>query len=215
MVDCNVIATGSSGNATLINGNILIDCGVPFKSLEDISGNLKIVFLTHFHGDHFNKSTVKKLAKERPSLLWVCGNWMVKPLLDCGVDNRRIIVASMSTFYVLLREIQMRFEAFPLFHDVENCGWKLFLNDARVLYATDTSTIDHIEAKNFDLYLIEGNHKEAELKAKVEAKLSRGEYAYEIRAPRTHLSEEQAMDWIAKNAGPNSRYILMHKHKDG
>lgn len=33
MIDCNIIATGSKGNAVVIEHEILIDCGVPFKAL--------------------------------------------------------------------------------------------------------------------------------------------------------------------------------------
>ena len=32
----NIISTGSKGNAVVINGRILIDCGVPFKALEPV-----------------------------------------------------------------------------------------------------------------------------------------------------------------------------------
>ena len=39
----DVIATGSTGNAVVINGSILIDVGVPFKSLEAVKKDLKLV----------------------------------------------------------------------------------------------------------------------------------------------------------------------------
>ena len=47
------IATGSTGNAVVINDSILIDCGVPFKALEPVMKELKLVLLTQVHGDHF------------------------------------------------------------------------------------------------------------------------------------------------------------------
>ena len=34
MIDYQIIASGSTGNATVINGNILIDCGVSLKALR-------------------------------------------------------------------------------------------------------------------------------------------------------------------------------------
>ena len=43
----NVIATGSTGNAVVINDSILIDCGVPYKALEPVKKDLKLVLLTH------------------------------------------------------------------------------------------------------------------------------------------------------------------------
>lgn len=34
MPDAEIIATGSKGNAVLLSGGVLIDCGVPLKKLE-------------------------------------------------------------------------------------------------------------------------------------------------------------------------------------
>ena len=33
MIACDVISTGSKGNAVLLNYWLLVDCGVPFKAL--------------------------------------------------------------------------------------------------------------------------------------------------------------------------------------
>jgi len=88
----DVIATGSTGNAVVINGSILIDVGVPFKALDAVKKDLKLVLLTHAHGDHFQPRTVRALHKERPTLRWGCCDWMVVPLLEAGVDKRVIDV---------------------------------------------------------------------------------------------------------------------------
>lgn len=66
----NIISTGSKGNAVVINGRILIDCGVPFKALEPVKKDLRLVLLTHIHSDHFNPRTARALSKERPALRW-------------------------------------------------------------------------------------------------------------------------------------------------
>lgn len=50
----NIISTGSKGNAVVINDRILIDIGVPFKALEPVKKDLRLVLLTHQHSDHFN-----------------------------------------------------------------------------------------------------------------------------------------------------------------
>ena len=34
---CNVIATGSQGNAVVLDGTILLDCGVPFGASRRIA----------------------------------------------------------------------------------------------------------------------------------------------------------------------------------
>ena len=44
-----VVETGSNGNAVVINDEILIDIGVPYKKIAPYAKKLKIVLLTHIH----------------------------------------------------------------------------------------------------------------------------------------------------------------------
>lgn len=208
----DIIATGSSGNAVVLNGNILIDVGVPFKKLEAVKKDLKLVLLTHIHGDHFNPRTVRALAKERPTLRWCCCEWMVAPLVEAGVDKRRIDVLGINEGISYNHALCI--ETFPLVHDVPNCGWKVFPDEDRIFYATDTGTLDGIEAKNFDLYLIEANHTKEEIEERIKEKHAAGEFAYESRAASNHLSQDQALDWLYQNMGPRSRYVFLHQHKE-
>ena len=68
MIDYNIIATGSKGNAVVIDQKILIDCGVSFKALSKVYRALKLVLLTHIHSDHFQPTTLRLLAENRPTL---------------------------------------------------------------------------------------------------------------------------------------------------
>lgn len=210
----DILATGSTGNAVVINGEILIDCGVPYKTLER-SGyvkDLRLVLLTHRHSDHFKPSTARRLHDERPALRWGCCEWMVGPLSEAGVDKSVIDVYEPGCAQAY---VSFSFVPVPLVHDVPNCGYKLNIGGGRyfIFYATDAATLDGIEARNYDLYLIEANHTRAEIEARIEDKLSRGEFAYEYRAAQNHLSQEQAMDWLSKNMGPKSKYLFLHQHK--
>lgn len=213
----DVIATGSKGNAVVINGNILIDCGVSMKSIVEVKKDLKLVLLTHSHGDHFKPRTVRALHKERPTLRWGCCEWMVGPLLEAGVGKRVIDVydPDIKAFEMYGGRISVRPER--LTHDVPNCAYHIMLTPIRgrrefIFYATDTATLDGVEALGYDLYLIEANHTREELEARAKAKLEAGEFSYEYRAAANHLSQEQALDWLAKNMGPNSRYVFLHQH---
>ena len=76
-----IISSCSTGNATIIRDIILIDCGVTFKKLEKYYKQLKIVLLTHVHQDHFNRSTIKRLAQERPTLRFACCEWLLQHLI--------------------------------------------------------------------------------------------------------------------------------------
>lgn len=217
----DILATGSGGNAAVINGEILIDCGVPMKRLRE-SGyikRLKLALLTHEHGDHFNAAAVRALHRERPSLRWICGEWMVAPnerlepgpLIKAGVDMRLIFPQKPGSTW-LYGDISAALEEIP--HDVRNCCWHVIHRGETLFYATDTGTLDGIEAKDYDLYLIEANHTRAEIEARIADKQARGQFAYEYRAARNHLSREQALDWLARNAGPKSRYVFLHQHRE-
>ena len=212
----DVIASGSSGNAVVINGEILIDCGVQFKALEGVKQDLKLVLLTHSHGDHFKPRTVRALHRERPALRWGCCEWMVGPLLEAGVDKRVIDIFGEGDTLCYWRLCAVTPQ--PLIHDVPNCGYHITIfhdkKDERLFYATDTATLDGVEAPGCDLYLIEANHRRDELEARAKAKRDAGEYAYEYRAAANHLSEEQALDWLYQQMGPKSQYVFLHQHQD-
>ena len=218
----NIIATGSTGNAVLINDSILIDCGVTWKMIEPYAEKIKLVLLTHEHGDHFRPSTVRALHRERPAVRWGCCEWMVKPLVGAGVDKRMIDVLTLDKLqsYALYggggEPTQMLVQCSEIPHNVRNCCYRLELPPSRerVFYATDCSTLDGISAVGYDLYLIEANHTYEDISARISAKQAAGEYAYELEAMRNHLSREQAEDWIARNAGPNSKYVFLHQHRD-
>lgn len=207
-----ILNSGSDGNGLIIEETILIDCGITFKKLKDNYKNLKIVLLTHCHQDHLNKSTIKRLAKERPTLRFGCCEWLVKDLVDLGVEKKNIDVFKLGKIYDY-----KDFKVIPikLYHDVPQCGYKLKINGNKLIYATDTNKIDHIIAKNYDFYFIEGNYyNEEELEKRKLEKLSKGEYYYEDRVKDTHLSKVKATEWLMENMGMKSQYIFMHEHKE-
>lgn len=209
----NIIATGSSGNAVVIDGRILIDCGMPFKALSSVIGDIRLVLLTHIHKDHFNPSTAAAIHRRRPGVRFGCCAWMVMPLLDAGVSKRNIDVFDVGRLYVYRPGVSYGIAPERLSHNVPNCGYHISGPDnTRLFYATDTGTLDGIEAKDYDLYLIEANHTREELEARAEAKHAAGTYAYEVEAAQNHLSQEQAMDWIYQNIGTKGRYVFLHGH---
>ena len=211
---CDVISTGSKGNAVVLGGEILIDCGVPFKLLERYIWKLRIVLLTHQHRDHINPATVRRLHQTRPTLRFGCCHWMVEHLLAAGVAPQNIDVMEPDVGYAYVSAGWL-IQPFPLWHDVENCGYFVDIGNERALYATDTGSLDHVEAKGLDLYLIEANHTEEEIAERIRRKLAAGEFVYEYRAQSGHLSREKADSWLAANATPGrSRVVYLHQHQD-
>jgi Cft2 family RNA processing exonuclease len=212
-ITADVISTGSKGNAVVLGGMILFDCGIPYKKLESYAHKLRLVLLTHVHGDHFNPATVRRLHQERPTLRFGCGEWMVEHLLAAGVAPANIDILEMGVCYDYCNG-DLLVKAFPLIHDVKNCGWKIWLNGKRALYATDTASMEGIEAKACDLYMIEANYTEEDITERIRQKEEAGEFCYEHRAMVNHLSREAADLWLMENAGPESRVIYLHGHEE-
>lgn len=207
----NIISTGSHGNAVVLNSYILIDCGVTFKALQDVYRDIKIVLLTHIHNDHFKKATIKRLAMERPTLRFACGEWLVPELVKQEVPRQNIDVLEIGKMYDYGA---FKVSPIKLYHDVPNCGYRLFFGEKKVLYATDTEHLEGITAKDYDLYMVEANYTEDDLKARIKAKEEKGEYSYEMNAASRHLSKEQADEFLLENMGAKSRYEYLHGHID-
>ena len=207
----NIIKTGSQGNAVVLNDYLMVDIGVSFKTLEEVYKDLKIVLITHEHHDHINRATVKKLAKERPTLRWACCEWLVPILLKCDVSERNIDVLEIGKIYDY-----KAFKVSPvrLFHNVPNCGFRLYFGETKVFYATDTAHLNGIVAKDYHWYFIEANYTEEDLQRRIREKQEKGEYSYEMNAANRHLSREQADAFLLENAGEHSRHEYLHMHID-
>ncbi len=205
----NIISSGSQGNAVVIDDDILIDIGVPYKALADVKGQLKLVLLTHIHGDHINKTTLSRLVRERPTLRVGCCEWMKDVAAEC--EAKRIDVYDIGRRY--------NYGAFSLspvklYHNVPNCGYRLYRDDKKILYCTDTNTLDGISAKDYDLYMLECNYEDEEIRNRIASKAQRGEYAYEYNVLHNHLSKQKCDDFIVANAGGNSEFVYMHRHRE-
>lgn len=207
----NIIDTGSKGNALIIEKMLLVDCGVSFTKLKDHYKDLKVVLLTHIHGDHFNKTTIKTLAFERPTLRFACCNWLVNDLVECGVNKSNIDVLNVGVWY---NYGAFKVSPILLYHNVEQCGYRIFINEKKAIYATDTNKLDGITAPDYDYYFIEANYTEDGIQERINAKELLGLYVYEYDAILNHLSKEKCDEFILKNAGENSQYVYMHKHID-
>ncbi len=209
-----IIATGSKGNAVLLNGIYLIDCGVPFGKIKPYLRKIRLVFLTHIHSDHFNSSTIRKLHAHRPTLRFVCCRNLLVPLCsEAGVspDNITVLEPGQTAAFSHLPDGQLRVTPFGLIHNVPNVGW-IFRSDAgSALYATDTQYIP-VAAPNLDLYMVECNYKGNELEQRKERKLAEGGFVYEDTVAACHMSFETVMAWLSQNATPHSKVVLLHQH---
>lgn len=208
-ISFEVISTGSKGNAVLVENAVLIDCGVPYKAIRHMVKGLKLVLLTHIHSDHFNQTTLRRLAAERPLLRFGCCRWLVPELRKCGVEAANIDVFNLNVSYGygICNVIP-----FGLNHNAPNCGYKLHFPHGKVFYATDTNDLNGITARNYDLYLVEANYIDEEIQQRIAAKKETGEYAYEKQVLQNHLSKAKCDDFIYKNIGRDGEYVYLHGH---
>lgn len=199
-----VLSSGSKGNCVIYHNTIAVDMGIPYSIIKNHQSNLQIVLLTHIHGDHFNISTIKKLAFERPTLRFACGEFLVK-YLD-GIKNIDVLEPGLLYDYG-----HFKISPIVLYHDVPNFGYRIFKENHKTIHITDTAHLEKIEAKNYDLYAIESNYNEDTIFESIKRKQEKGEFAYQVGSIQTHLSEQQARDFIFKNGGANSQVLRLHE----
>ena len=96
----------------------------------------------------------------------------------------------------------------------KTAGYKIIITKTgyKIFHATDINSLEGIEAKNYNLYCLEANYNEEELKTRLQEKEKKGEYAYENRVIHTHLSQEECNKFLIANMGDNSECIYLHQH---
>ncbi len=199
-----VISTGSKGNAVIYNDNILVDCGVSFAKLKQHIAKLQIVLLTHVHGDHLNITTLKRLQSERPTLRVGCCVWL-SPMLS-ELNNIDVYDIGKTYNYGTLKVSPVK-----LYHDVENCGYRLFVGDYKIFHATDTAHLQGITAKGYDLYAVEANYDEEKAERALKIAEKTGEFCHARGSIETHLSTRQAWDFIQANKKETSEILELHQ----
>ena len=204
-----ILKTGSKGNAIVVENKFLLDCGVSYKLIEPYLKDIKLVFISHIHSDHLNKSTIKRIGENYPNIVFIGNSSVVEQLFKLKIANHIYEIKEDIWFNLKLCKVKLNY----LYHDTPNSCLHLVYNDKKLFYATDTSKIDYIEAKDYDLYLIEANYETDEELDKliVEAK-NKGEYTYLERVRHTHLSQLQALNWLDKNVGEHSKFVFIHQH---
>jgi len=202
----NIISSSSKGNAVIYGKQILVDCGVPFALIQPFLADLRLVLLTHEHGDHFNFATIKRLAFEKPTLRFACGEFLKEKMV--GIKNLDILKPISWANYV-------DFSICPviLYHDVPNFGYRIAINCETIFHATDTNHLRGITAPNYDYYCLEHNYDEETINQTIQAKESRGEFAHERGAINSHLSCQQAQSFYFENKKETSQIIRLHETK--
>lgn len=209
----NIIGTGSSGNATIINDNIMLDCGLPYSRIKKYLKDIKLIFISHRHTDHLLPATIRQIAFNYPNIKFVYNiedTQITNILISNGILAKNLYGIEQNKWYDLgICKIKLE----ELQHDVLNSLCKLEIDSKKLIYITDTNSVDFIEAKNYNVYLCEANYfNDEELEQRIKEAEEKGEFTHLKRVAYTHLSMEKAIDWLKTQMGDNSEYTFIHQH---
>lgn len=175
----------------------MIDAGMPYSKIKDKIQNVRYVLLTHIHGDHFNKSTIRKLIVQNENIVFVCGEWLKDDLLNV-VNNKNIKVKKVGDIIYFAKN-DYKIAMVEAYHDCDNCGWRIMQNGHKHLHITDTCTLDGIEAKGYDSASIECNHEINKALELIEEAEENGEFSHLKGAINSHLSVDKTIQFCKEN----------------
>jgi phosphoribosyl 1,2-cyclic phosphodiesterase len=207
-----VLASGSAGNATVVEANgacVLLDCGLSYRQLATRMAphglhpqDLQAVFLTHEHIDHVRGLEVLQKKHRQPiyatagTCQALAGRCAAEPLLRSG---REVLHEGLAVLPVATS------------HDAaEPVGFVLRHGDDLLGLVTDTGVVTELLIERLagcHALLMEANHDLDMLRL--------GSYPWplkqRIRSRTGHLSNCQARDALERLAGPALRLVVaMH-----
>ncbi len=205
-----VIASGSSGNSTIIFNNktkILIDFGMQYNyiynELKDINidiNDIDALLITHTHIDHVKG--LESLIKKTGINIYVTEE--LKKELQKKYPNGKYIILTDIT---KIDTISVKY--FKTSHDCDNSlGYILEEKQKSIVYLTDTGCIKeniYKEIKNKSMYIIESNH-DIEM-------LCNGKYPYQLKkrilSDKGHLSNIDVSEHLIRLIGKNTNTIVL------
>ena len=204
-----IISSSARGNCIILENGIALDIGIQYKSIKKYLTDIKAIFISHLHQDHCKNSTIKKIAFEYPNIKFITSEVNTEHLVKLGVKKQNIYALKLEKWYNIgLCKVRLDY----LIHDKPNCSLKINQNSYKLIYIVDTSSVEHIEAKDYDMAFIEGNYTtDDELIKKIEKAYQEGKYTHYERVLNTHLSQLQALNFIQKNNIKD--YVFIHQHK--
>ncbi|WP_163651693.1 MBL fold metallo-hydrolase [Listeria sp. PSOL-1] len=220
-IQFSILASGSSGNATLVetgNQKILIDCGLSGKKMEGLFAqigrnlsDLDAILITHEHSDHIKGLGV--LARKYQLPIYANHKtWQ-------AMDN---IIGEISTEQKFDFEIEtvkafgnLQVESFGVSHDAVEPMFYIFHNGhKKFVMITDTGYVSERmkgQIKNADAYLFESNYNIEMLRT--------GRYPWNVKrrilGDEGHLSNEDAGFAMSEVIGDKTKRIYLgHLSKD-
>lgn len=205
----NIVGSSSKGNAVIVEEFLLLDCGVSYSRLKPYLKTIKLIFISHIHKDHLLPRTIEQINYNYPNIKYIVGSYEVcAKLSSLHIPKKNIYVLPSGKWFDL-GALKLKLE--KLYHDVSNFGIKWEYEGKKGIYFTDTCKVDHIDAKNYDLYLVENNYQQEILEEHIKNCEDKNKLNYLYRVFDTHLSKSDCDDFLIKNMGENSKFEYLHK----
>lgn len=202
-MDYEIISTGSKGNCVVI-GNVMVDCGIPFKKLKDACYGIEVLLLTHIHTDHIKETTLKNIVVMFPHIE-IYANYEVAQYFS---EYPITVINAKKPFKVKDGRI---FEPFECLHDVVCYGyvWQDYYSKEDIIYATDTADLRNAPDRKFDYFFIESNHDEQ----KLEHLTNTRSFAYNVLASaKRHMSTQKCKGfYYMHRKSTESKLIELHQ----
>lgn len=211
MINVKVIASGSSGNCTALTSGettILLDAGIRFSAIQQALDfqNPTAALITHEHGDHAQKSTIKEFLKRG-----------VEVLMTRGTAEALNLKPHHNLYHIFEGEIALigncAVSCEPVEHDAaEPVSFTVNDGEDEVAYITDTGWLD-FERLSATKLLIEANYdSDVLLESHINERLKERIY-------KNHLPIEAVTGLLQTAELPRLKEIwLMHisrRHGDG
>ena len=222
-----VLASTSAGNCTAIwndsGTSILVDCGMGISYTEETLARLKLslqnlsaVFITHCHGDHVNRSTLKRLIDHHVPVY--CSVKAAKAL-----KKTHPFLSDKDCSFIAFSKDRgdctgFSYRSFSVPHDSKGgcVGYSFILHHGagsnKISIATDIGFAEPGHVGHFadsDIIIIESNHDVTMLKDS-----KRPQWLKDRIVKTGHLSNDQSADFIfevlAASQTPPSAIVLAH-----
>lgn len=201
-----ILASGSGGNATIIEDTILIDAGITLKAFNALNiEGIETIIITHHHDDHMQKPLIRDLIKRGIT------TYLPKLAIAELMKEGRIDLTPLIGEQVFVLNENSTFECIPNMdvsahpqkhHDIANYALVMERSDHRLLYATDLDTLSPsdlgvglLHLGTFDTILLEGNYDEVYLREYIEYMVS----LVPGSTPPSEWTDDELDKWVRLN----------------
>lgn len=184
-LEVHCISTGSKGNCWAIvdiDGHItLLDCGITYKLLSTYFkdnglslGKIRLILITHEHGDHIKPTTLNKLHKMYPYIRVSMPQSTYSKFSDKLTDDDYRVYPSQSEEHHQLTVVDYFTPNVTVMgyygeHSVQVIYYDLTFFDkeydsyCRLGFSTDNKKVEYPEDVSFDIFITEANYCEDKL----------------------------------------------------